>query len=393
MYFKSEKRVQEIYKNFKANGGFLFCNNINASKPIHAAKWNEVLDEIGNIRDEAYDVIKYLNYNNSIEFKFDLIDYLRRCSSIQKHSKYKIIIDELTEELESINKKRTFDLNSILKADSNSDINTNAIYIVDWNLKTSENWKRKLKRYLKNQIVKNSMLIDILDEEIELIERIYSDYIRINSLISRIFSEGYSFDDFNVDFVNYSNNIFLELKNLEILSIRLSLAVSNTDKKKWDNTKHFFLLVIDEFIKYVWINHNNDFKKTNFFPQLKKNIELLNNVNSDIFQKTDIMDEIPLEIQNHPDINKTTKIALHILVRDIKNDIGSKTELNKIYHFLKTDFSPDNSPSYFKINFSDYKNIITRNYNLNSTKKVNSLLKGKDRIKFQNLLSESGYFS
>jgi hypothetical protein len=381
-----------IYKEYKTTGKFSFCKIINDKTPIEKDLWDNFLEEIKPIKTEAHNVIRYLDYDSSVEFKFDLIDYLGNCSSLQNHSKYKVVLTELIENIKTINKKRTFDLDKIMQADLNSDVNNRIYNVIEWDLKTSKNWKRKLVSHLKNHNIKSSMISNVLESEIEHIGNIYNNYIRVNLLLPKLNQN--RFENFKIDFKNYSDDIFYKLKQIETLCIELSSKLDETDKKKWDNTRNFFLLVIDEFLKNLKVTYNNDFKRTNYYPYLEKSIELLNSINSDIFHKTDILNEIPLDLKNHSKLDRTAKIALHILVRDSDNNKnGTKTYLNKVYHFIKHNFKKQKQAVLFDVNYDEYKSLLKSNYNLDSSKKVDGKIRDTDKNDFNNILSESNDFS
>ena len=381
-----------IYKEYKTTGKFSFCKIINDKKPIEKDKWDNFLEEIKPIKTDAHNVIRHLDYDPSVEFKFDLIDYLESCSSLQNHTKYKVVLTELIENIKSIIKKRTFDLDKIMQADLNSDVNNRIYNVIEWDLKTSKNWKRKLVSHLKNQNIKSSMISNVLESEIEHIENIYNNYIRVNLLLPKLNQN--RFENFKIDFKSYSDDIFYKLKKIETLCIELSSKLDEADKKKWDNTRNFFLLVINEFLKNLKVTYNNDFKRTNYYPYLEKSIELLNSINSDIFHKTDILNEIPLDLKNHPKLDRTAKIALHILVRDSDNNKkGTKTYLNKVYHFIKHNFKKQKQTVLFDVNYDEYKSLLKSSYNLDSSKKVDGKIRDTDLNNFNNILSESDDFS
>jgi hypothetical protein len=383
-----------IYKEYKTTGKFSFCKIISGKTPIEKDIWDNFLEESKPIKTEAHNVIRYLDYDRSVEFKFDLIDYLESCLSLQNHSKYKVVLTELIENIRSINKKRTFDLDKIIQADLNSDINNRIYNVIEWDLKTSKNWKRKLNDHLKKQNTESLMISDVLKKEIEYVENIYANYIKINSLLIKSkFNQNY-IENFRIDFENYSNNIFYELKEIEKLCVELSSKLDETDKEKWDNTRSFFLKVINEFLKNLKVTYNNDFKRTNYYPYLGKSIELLNSINSDIFHKTDILNEIPLDLRKHNKLDGTAKIALHILVRDLDNNKnGTKTYLNKVYRFIKHNLKKQKQAVLFDVNYDEYKSLLKSSYDLDSSKRVDGKIIDTDKKKFNNILSESDDFS
>lgn len=393
MSFQSKQIPQQIYKNYKTTGEFSFCKKINNNIPLQKDEWSITLNEAENIKTQAFDVIRCLDYEYSIEFKYDLIDYLTESSYIQDHSKYKIILGELIDYINSINKKRIFDFEKMLQAELNADINARSFRVSIWKKETSVKWMRKLNRHLEIEAGRTSILDSFLKEQISILESIYSKYIDIYILLYKYINEKYLFENIKADFKNYSTFIFAELKELENISLKICLSLDDTDKKTWDNTKSFFLLTIDAFIKHILVNHNNSFEKTNFYPELQKSRELLNNVNSDIFHKTDIIDEIPLVIQHHKALNKISKISLHVLIRDIKNERGSKTELNRIYYFLKE--AKKHFPKInfvFDIYYNEYKSLISQAYELIPAEKEDSKLNKMSIDKFKEMLQENHDF-
>jgi hypothetical protein len=86
----------------------LHFGKMNINIPLQKDEWSIALSEAEDIKTATFDVIRYLDYEYSIEFKYDLIDYLRESSSLQNHLKYKILIGELIDYISSLNKERTF---------------------------------------------------------------------------------------------------------------------------------------------------------------------------------------------------------------------------------------------------------------------------------------------
>jgi hypothetical protein len=105
------------------------------------------------------------------------------------------------------------------------------------------------------------------------------------------------------------------------------------------------------------------------------------------------LNEIPLVLKDDFKLNKTGKIALHILVRDSDNNKrGTKTYLNKVYHYIKYNFKKLEHALQFDVNYDEYKSLLKNSYNLDSSKKADSELKEIDKNRFQNIISESDDF-